>query len=93
MKNIKGIKAVSGETKDLSKNDNRKVQVFYDAEENKVFCELHIGNSWSEFRNNDSIVDCGFFFAPATMKEIERRVEDSIREKEENDKILDELYG
>lgn len=71
---IKGIKNICSESKSLNPFDSRKLQVFYSTDENKAWCDIHVGNSWSEYHDN-KIIDCGFLNEPATQKEISERIE------------------
>lgn len=76
---IKGVKKVCGESKAL--RDGQKLQLVYDRKNISVFTCLHVGNSWSEFRDPD-LITVGWIYGYTSMSSIKQMVVDGIKEYE-----------
>ena len=78
---LKGLKKVSGATKELKGfYDPFYLQVNVDLESGEVFVNEHFSighNSWTEYRNGN-ILNCGIVCNPMTMKQVSEMVSEAI---------------
>lgn len=85
MINIKGLKAISGETKTLKGcYDANYLQLVYNVESGEAWTIFHsdLGHSWQTHYDDENIINCGNIFTPKTQKELKEIIENSVTEAE-----------
>lgn len=79
-----GLKAASGETVNWEFNSGGHVQISYNMVTGEIYTDVHIGNSWSEYRNANIITIC-HTSEHMTMQQIADRIAERVTE-ERNDR-------
>jgi hypothetical protein len=85
MLNIKGLKAISGETKSLKGcYDANYLQLVYNKETGEAWTHFFsdLGHSWQTHYKDNNIINCGNICTPKTQKELREIIENSISENE-----------